>query len=97
LGQNLPTGMDWKKEPNKLAAPNATISCEASTNPDLAENTEAGVDIMITLFCDFLTIFCEKIGVFLKDQCYDQNFAYFSFVLSQKRQLFRRIFRRKIF
>jgi hypothetical protein len=36
-----------------------------------------------------LTIFGEKIGVFLKNQCYDQNFAYFSFVMSQKRQFFR--------
>jgi hypothetical protein len=35
-----------------------------------------------------LTIFCEKIGVFLKNQYYDQNFAQFSFVLSQKRQFF---------
>jgi hypothetical protein len=46
-------------------------------------------------FLRFSQIFCEKIGVFLKNQCYDQNFAYFSFVLSQKRQFFRRIFRRK--
>jgi hypothetical protein len=35
----------------------------------------AGTDVMITIFCDFLTIFGEKIGVFLKNQCYDQNFA----------------------
>jgi hypothetical protein len=38
-----------------------------------------GVDVMITIFCDFclrfLTIFGEKIGVFLKKQCYDQKFA----------------------
>jgi hypothetical protein len=27
--------------------------------------------------------FGEKIGVFLKNQYYDQDFAYFSFVLSQ--------------
>jgi hypothetical protein len=31
-----------------------------------------GVDVMITIFCDF---FGEKIGVFLQNQCYDQNFA----------------------
>jgi hypothetical protein len=48
-------------------------------------------------FLRFLPIFCEKIGVFLKNRCYDQNFAYFSFVLSQKRQFFRLIFRRKYF
>jgi hypothetical protein len=33
-----------------------------------------------------LPIFGEKIGVFLKNKCYDQNFALFSFVLSQKHQ-----------
>jgi hypothetical protein len=48
-------------------------------------------------FLRFSTIFGEKIGVFLKNQCYDQNFAYLSFVLSQKRQFFRWIFRRKYF
>jgi hypothetical protein len=46
-------------------------------------------------FLRFLPIFGEKIGVFLKNQCYDQNFAYFSFVLRQKRQIFRWIFWRK--
>jgi hypothetical protein len=35
--------------------------------------------------------------VFLKNQCYDQNFAYFSFVLSQKRQIFSLNFSAKIF
>jgi hypothetical protein len=39
---------------------------------------------MITNFCDFR----KKIGVFLEIQCYDQNFAEFSFVLSKKRQFF---------
>jgi hypothetical protein len=34
----------------------------------------------------FLPIFGEKFGVFLKIQCYDEKFAQFSFVLSQKRQ-----------
>jgi hypothetical protein len=31
-------------------------------------------------FRRFLTIFGEKIGVFLQNQCYDQNFALSSFV-----------------
>jgi hypothetical protein len=47
-----------------------------------------GVDVMFTIFWDFLTILGGKIGVFLKDQCCDQNFAYFIFVSSQKRQFF---------
>jgi hypothetical protein len=49
-----------------------------------------GVDVMIT-------IFGEKIGVFLKYQCYDQLFSRFSFVLSQKCQFFSQKFSAKIF
>jgi hypothetical protein len=40
-------------------------------------------------FLRFLPIFGEKIGVFLKYQCYDQFFSKCSFVLSKKRQFFR--------
>jgi hypothetical protein len=47
---------------------------------------------MITIFCDFRQFFGENIGVFLKNQCYDQFFSYFTFELSQKRQFFREIF-----
>jgi hypothetical protein len=48
-------------------------------------------------FLWFSTIFCEKIGVFLKNQCYDQNFALFTFVFESKRKFFRWIFWRKYF
>jgi hypothetical protein len=34
-----------------------------------------GTDVMITIFCNFLTIFGKKIGVFLKNQCYHQIFS----------------------
>jgi hypothetical protein len=51
---------------------------------------KAGADFMIT-------IFGEKIGVFLQYQCYDQLFSKFSFVLSQKRQLFSQKISAKIF
>jgi hypothetical protein len=50
------------------------------------------------LWSQFSAIFANfrrKIVVFLENQCYNQNFAYFSFVLSQIHQLFRWIFRRK--
>jgi hypothetical protein len=40
-------------------------------------------------------MFCEKIGVFLKNQCNDQIFAITSSSLSKKRQNFRPIFLRK--
>jgi hypothetical protein len=34
------------------------------------------VDVTITIFCDFRPFFCDKIGVFFKNQCYyDQIFA----------------------
>jgi hypothetical protein len=35
----------------------------------------AGADVMITIFCDFGQFSAKKIGVFLKNQCYDQIFA----------------------
>jgi hypothetical protein len=35
---------------------------------------KTGVDVMITIFCDFCQ-FWRKNGVFLKKQCYDQIFA----------------------
>jgi hypothetical protein len=59
----------------------------------------AGIDVMITIFCDFFQFAAKKIGVFfLKNHCYDQNFAKLSFVLSQKqRQVFSPIFWRKYF
>jgi hypothetical protein len=40
------------------------------------------------IFANFL----RKNGVFLKNQRYDQNFAKFTFVLSQKRQFFANFF-----
>jgi hypothetical protein len=43
-------------------------------------------------FLRFFPIFGEKIGVFLKYQCYDQLFSKFSFVSSQKRQFFAKFF-----
>jgi hypothetical protein len=44
---------------------------------------------MITIFGDFFQFSAEKIGVFLKYQCYDQIILKFGFVLSKKRQFFR--------
>jgi hypothetical protein len=37
-------------------------------------NSKPGIDVMIKIFGDFFPIFGEKIGVFLKKQCYDQFF-----------------------
>jgi hypothetical protein len=35
----------------------------------------SGVDVMIIMICDFHQFSAKKIGVFLKNQCYDPNFA----------------------
>jgi hypothetical protein len=45
---------------------------------------EAGVDVMITISCHFLPIFGEKIGAFLKNQCYDHNFQPFLPIFGEK-------------
>jgi hypothetical protein len=52
---------------------------------------------MITIFANFRQFSEKKIDVFLKNQFYDQNFALFSFVLSQKRQLLAIFFGENIF
>jgi hypothetical protein len=54
----------------------------------------SGADVMITIFCYFSQFSAKKIGVFLKNQCHDQNFAFFAFVLSQKRHFFAKKFRK---
>jgi hypothetical protein len=43
-----------------------------------------------------MTIFCDKIGVFLKNQCYDQIFAKTSCSLSKKTPIFSLNFSAKI-
>jgi hypothetical protein len=51
-----------------------------------------GVVVMITIFCDFWPIFGEKISVFLKNLCYDQNFAKTISSLSKKCHFFSKCF-----
>jgi hypothetical protein len=34
-----------------------------------------GVDVTITIFCDFRQFLAKKIGVSLKNQWFDQNFS----------------------
>jgi hypothetical protein len=50
------------------------------------------IDVMITIFFDFRQ-FCAKNGVFLKNQCYDSNFA----KTSNKNANFLAIFSRNYF
>jgi hypothetical protein len=54
-----------------------------------------GTDVMITIFCDFWQFSEKKLAFFSKTNVMIKIFAQFSFVLSQKRQFFRWIFRRK--
>jgi hypothetical protein len=51
---------------------------------------------MITIFCDFCQISAKKLEFFSKTNVMITIFAKTSFVLSQKRQFFRWIFRRKV-
>jgi hypothetical protein len=36
--------------------------------------TDQGVDVTITIFCNFCKFSANQIGVFLKNQCYDDFF-----------------------
>jgi hypothetical protein len=50
---------------------------------------------MITIFCDFSQFLAKKLAFFLNTNVMINFFSKFSFVSSQKRQFFRKIFRRK--
>jgi hypothetical protein len=65
--------------------------------PEGKSGSNPGVDVMITIFCDFSQFSAKKIGVFLKYQYCDHIFSKFAFVSSQKRQFFREIIWRKYF
>jgi hypothetical protein len=39
------------------------------------EDIKPGVVVMITIFSDFRQFSAKKLAFFLKNQCYDQNFA----------------------
>jgi hypothetical protein len=47
-----------------------------------------GVNVLITIFCDFSPIFGEAVGGFLKDQCYDYLFSNICCICSQTCQFF---------
>jgi hypothetical protein len=48
----------------------------------------SGVDVMVTVFSDFCQFSAKKIGVSLRNQCYDQFISKTGCSLSKKRQLF---------
>jgi hypothetical protein len=52
----------------------ASLETRAIGRHDLGLKNRPGFDVMITIFGDFRQ-FSAKNGVFLKNQCYDQNFA----------------------
>jgi hypothetical protein len=58
----------------------------------LFEKLAAGVDVMITIFCDFRQSSAKKIGVFLKNQSYDQIFAKTSSSLTKNANIFAKNF-----
>jgi hypothetical protein len=55
----------------------------------------SGVDVMITIFRRFFPIFGEKLAFFLNTNVMINFYKEYSFVLSQKRHFFRKIFQRK--
>jgi hypothetical protein len=50
------------------------------------------VDVMITFFCDFRKFSAKKLSFFIINLGYEQIFAEFSFVLSQKPTIWRKYF-----
>jgi hypothetical protein len=50
---------------------------------------KSGVDVMITIFCDFYPFSAKKLAFFSKTNVMITIFAKTSFVLHQKRQYFR--------
>jgi hypothetical protein len=51
----------------------------------MAKFRETGIDVMITIFCDFCQFSPKKLAFSSKNNVMIQIFAQFSFVLSQKR------------
>jgi hypothetical protein len=60
---------------------------EADSNQVIRKLRRPGVDVMITIFCNFWQ-FSAKIGFFLKNLCYDQIFSVTSSSLSKTGQYF---------
>jgi hypothetical protein len=58
---------------------------------------DQGVDVTIIIFCVFCHFSAQKIGVFLKNQCYDQIFAKTSSSLNKNANIFAKFFAKNIF
>jgi hypothetical protein len=81
-----------------FATPKTKVTDQPSQEPilRLPSLTKLG-SMLCSRFSAISDNILRKIGVFLKNQCYDRNFAWFSFDLNKKRQFFCWIFRRKYF
>jgi hypothetical protein len=60
------------------------------------KSAESGVDVMITIFCDFSQFSAKKLAFFSKTNVMINFFSKFSFVLSQKTPIFSQKFSAKI-
>jgi hypothetical protein len=56
-----------------------------------------GVDVMIIIFGDFCQFSTKKIGVFLKNQCYDHFFQKLAVVWAKTANIFAKFFGENIF
>jgi hypothetical protein len=68
--------------------PEKCTACEQS-------HARAGVDVMITIFCDFPQFSAKKMGVFLKYHWYEQLFFNLALFRVKNANFFRKILRRK--
>jgi hypothetical protein len=88
-----PQGDPWKKKSCTYVYPFTFIIYKK-----ICFEMVPGVDVMITIFCDFRQFSCEKIGVFSKKTPMLWSiFSQLSFVFSQKRPFLCRLFLAKIF
>jgi hypothetical protein len=81
---------------NRLQTLSESSRCSGNKLIFVNKNFMLGVDIMITIFCDFQPIFGEKYSVFLKNQCYDSNFVKITSILT-KNAIFHHLFGENIF
>jgi hypothetical protein len=58
---------------------------------------QPGVDVMITIFCDFRQFSAKKLAFFLKNQCYDHFFGISWLCVESKMTIFSQKFSAKIF
>jgi hypothetical protein len=84
--------LPWKKVASLLGSAISAIFTKATQSkqsPNRRKFAQSGVDVIITIFCDFYPFSAKKLAFFSKTNVMITIFAKTSFVLRQKRQFFR--------